>query len=39
MRDSLIVFVFFAVGVALGYADAVPTWLLDPRSADDYSFR
>ena len=30
MRDSLIVFVFFAVGVALGYADAVPTWLLDP---------
>lgn len=23
MRDSLIVFVFFAVGVALGYADAV----------------
>ena len=30
MRDSLIVFVFFVVGVALGYADAVPTWLLDP---------
>ena len=30
MRDSLIVFVFFAVGVALGYADAVPTWLLYP---------
>ena len=30
MRDSLIVVVFFAVGVALGYADAVPTWLLDP---------
>ena len=24
------IFVFFAVGVALGYADAVPTWLLDP---------
>lgn len=30
MRDSLIVFVFFAVGVALGYADAVRPWLLDP---------
>lgn len=30
MKENLIVFAFFAAGVAIGYADIAPAWLLSP---------